>query len=79
MCMWVPNSRMHCLKEREPEKMKHIKTSEQAESDLFTLIEMQIDKLEKQRVQALVVLMQALEIFLSVSYLISITQVELFP
>lgn len=79
MCMWVPKSRMHCLKEREPEKMKHNKTSEQAESDLFTLIEMQIDKLEKQRVQALVVLMQALEIFLSVSYLISITQVELFP
>lgn len=79
MCMWVPKSRMHCLKERESEKMKHIKTSEQAESDLFTLIEMQIDKLEKQRVQALVVLMQALEIFLSVSYLISITQVELFP
>lgn len=47
--------------------MEYIKTSEQAESDLFTLKEMQINKLEKRWVQAVVVLMLALGIFLNVS------------
>jgi len=46
-CVWAPNCGVtdsHWLKEREPEKTKHIKNSEQAEADVFAPIEMRINK-----------------------------------